>query len=341
MKRMLPKAKKHQISKSKKIMRQRMRRNKQNKDHRRKSRVRNSVHNTKKAVRKLVAPQSLSLQKNPESTLHYFKMVIDTIEKTPMNGLVFFDLSNIETVTVDAIMYLIATLKNIKRITTLRIRCHGNVPLNANAREVFESCGFYKYVKANIPVKNTIGDNIKITRGKDANPYFAGDICDFVCRHNDWSIIKTKSLYRMIIELMTNTTQHAYNKTSIMDSNWYVFAENTDSYISFIFLDTGEGIPNTIRTKGLLEKIKSTLGINDALFVSSALRGELRSATKLEYRGKGLPEIYNRAKSKYITDFSVTSGHAKCMVNENDEIVETNYSDELIGTMLSWKLNKD
>ena len=87
-------------------------------------------------------------------------------------------------------------------------------------------------------------------------------------------------------------------------------------------------------------KIKNALNADDAYFIASALRGEVRSETRLAYRGKGLPEVYNRASSKYIDDFSIISGFGRCDISEDGEIIETKLGDELAGTMLCWKLVK-
>ncbi len=346
LKKLLPKQKRFQIAKSKKIIRLRERRNKQNRLHKRrpakhKRSSANRNYQNNKIISKVIAPTILSLFDNPEDTLHFFAEVRNIIKKLTINNTLYFDLSKIEKVSVDAIMYLIATIKNTKKIKSLNIKCCGNVPANKDAQNIFETCGFYKYVipKSNIDYDNNT-DKIKITRGNIANPELAAEICDFVQTHNNSTRLDTKSLFTMIIELMTNTKQHAYNNNPYIESNWYVFAEEKEEHIDFVFLDTGEGIPNTIRTKGIIEFVKSKFDINDAVFVSSALRGEFRSETKLDYRGKGLPEIYNRVKNNYINDFSIISGFAKCSILPDGEIVEYNFSNEFIGTMLCWKINK-
>lgn len=289
----------------------------------------------------VTAPKIMCIFENSSETLDFFKQVSDIIRRLKYREKLFFDLSNVEVVSVDAIMYLIATIKNTKRIKALQIDCAGNVPSNAEAQRVFETCGFYKYVSPQYNIKySSENDHINITRGHEADPVLAGKICEFVHGHSHCDRLATKSLYTMIMELMTNTKQHAYTNNRYMDNNWYVFVEDTSNYMSFVFLDTGAGIPNTIRTNGIFEKIKSFLNADDAFFIASALRGELRSETKLEYRGKGLPEIYKRVSNGYINEFSIVSGYGKCEIAQNGEIIETKLSSELIGTMLCWKLVK-
>lgn len=255
---------------------------------------------------------------------------------------IFFDLERITHVTVDAIMHLIATIKNTRHIRMLKIDCSGNVPENKDARKIFEESGFYEHVTPLFNFKYlTDRNHINITRGEEADPILAGKICEFVHNHSDADRITTKSLYTMMMELMANTKQHAYTNNTIMKKNWYVFVEDTQTCMRFVFLDTGAGIPNTIRTKSIVEKIKNTFSIDDAYFIASALRGEYRSETKLDYRGKDLPEVYSRACSKYITDFSIISGFGRCDITEAGNITEEKLDNELVGTMLCWKLIKN
>lgn len=287
------------------------------------------------------APTTLSIFDNPTETLAFFKKVNETILSMKYHEKLFFDLTGIESVTVDAIMYLIATIRNTRRIRSLELDCLGNVPRDEKARQVFETSGFYDHVSPQFSYRHSSSNNhINITRGKEADPALAGEICEFVHSHSNANRLDTKSLYTMVMELMTNTKQHAYTNNTIMNKNWYVFVEDMQTCMRFVFLDTGAGIPNTIRTKGFIEKIKNALNTDDAYFIASALRGEVRSETRLDYRGKGLPEVYNRASSKYINDFSIISGFGRCDISEDGEIIETKLGDELPGTMLCWKLVK-
>lgn len=333
-----------QLSKSKKEMKKRRKENiARQKSARRKEEVTLSGYNSSRKYigDSVIAPKVLSVFENSSETLSFFKNVSDKIRLQKYRGRIYFDLSNVVTVTVDAIMYLIATIKNTKRAKALNLEFSGNVPTDNDAKNIFETCGFYNYVSPQYNIQNsTHNKRISITHGREADPVLAGKICEFVHTCSNCDRLITKPLYTLIMELMTNTKQHAYNNNTRMENNWYVFVEDHKSYMYFVFLDTGAGIPNTIRTNGLLEKIKNTLNWDDSYFIASALRGELRSETKLDYRGQGLPEIYVKATSQYINDFSIISGYGKCSVHSTGEINKMQLSSELIGTILSWKIYK-
>ena len=287
----------------------------------------------------VVAPEKFGMMDNIDETLQFFRIVNETLKKLHVNDKIYFDLSKVRTVSADAIMYLIATIRNTKRIRAFKICCSGNAPVDPEARKKFIQSGFYDYVSSTVITYSTYVDHIKIKAGNEASPQVAGEVCDFVHSLTNLSILDTKFLYPMIIELMTNTTQHAYNSISFMENNWYIYVEDRKDSVKFVFLDTGIGIPKTIRTK-FGERIASILSNNDAYFIASSLRGEFRSETRLEYRGKGLPEIYNRINSSGIENFAIVSGQGKCVVDEFGNIVETPLKNILNGTLLSWSLKK-
>ena len=295
---------------------------------------------TRTRTYRIVAPSNLDVINNTNITVDFYKEVIETIRKAGVNSQLFFDLSNIEVISPDAIMYLIAIISNTKRLKMLNINCAGNLPANPNARHEIEKSGFYKYVYT-MSVKQTVqpNKNINITGGKACNPKLIGDICDFVNNSFNSSTIFTKSLYSMILELMTNTCQHAYNGMGMMNEYWYLFVEEKNDSICFVFLDTGAGVPNTIYTN-FAEKIKSLIITSDASYISSALKGVFRTETGKKHRGKGFPEIYQRVKTNFIKDFVIVSGKGKCLVLDDGEIVEINLRSEFEGSLFSWQIKK-
>lgn len=299
-----------------------------------------SYENYKKNEINLSVPRAFSLSESTEETVRFFKEVTDKVSKIKLNGSLFFDLHNVEIVTVDAIMYLIAIVRNMKRINAFRINCSGNMPRNSKARDIIETSGFYKYLVP-VTMKKSIDstDHINITCGNDADSVLIGNICNYIHEHSNYVMSDTKFLYAILVELMTNTKQHAYRNNSIMNNNWYIYVENDEKYIRFMFLDTGSGIPNTIKTD-FLEKVKNHISNSDSFFISSALKGKYRSETNEEHRGKGLPEIYNRVKENKIFDFTIVSGCGKCLINNEGEIEETQLEKDFVGTFFSWNLLK-
>lgn len=287
---------------------------------------------------KVIAPVTFSIINNSKETLVFFDEVFNKIRQSKYHGSIYFDLSMIEIVTVDAIMYLTALIENSRRVSMMNINCFGNVPENREARTIIEASGFFNHVSALYKYSHDKKNQIDIRCGKESDPVLAKGVCDFVHSYGGWDTVGTRPLYKMIVELMTNTRQHAYQKTqSAMNEKWYLFAENCSGYVNFVFLDTGDGIPSTIR-RNFLEMIKNFFNNSDAYFIASALRGEFRTETKLDHRGYGLPEIYQKAKNGFVSDLVIASCQGMCSVDGLGNINEIELSKSLRGTLFCWKL---
>lgn len=299
---------------------------------------------SKSAFKRVVAPSVLSIFEETEDTLSFFDQVKHTISTCEKGNTIYFDLSEIEQISPDAIMYLIAIIKNNKKLRLHGINCVGNLPKNEAARNVFQQVGFLRFVEANISSIKTNTNYMKIETGKKADGELAGAFCRFT-NGSENQTKATKQLYRMLVELMTNTFQHAYNgetigTTSGMISNWYLFAERHDDGVHFVFLDTGEGIPRTV-AKRFLEKVADRFSFNskDADYLMTALTGEYpRSETGQVYRGKGLPGIYEDCKAKKIDNLKIISCKAICTVSEGSVINCANLKPFFEGTLFSWRV---
>lgn len=297
-------------------------------------------------VVKLTAPINLSLIKSKDDTLNFFRTAIHATRVCNEYQSIYFDLKAVELITPDAIMYLIAIINNVKRVQSRHITVLGNLPQNKVAREVIEKSGFYSYVNGpkNKDTSTTLDtlDMVQIKSGKTADSVLIASICDFVCNNSSGNILETKRLYPMLMELMTNTVQHAYNdKEKLMDNRWYIYVENKKDIIEFIFLDTGSGIPATIRLN-FTEKIQSLMlnRENDAKLISSALRGDFRTETRQTNRGKGLPDILADSRSAHISELTVISGKGECCITESYNIKEQKSNIAFKGTLFRWIYSK-
>lgn len=288
---------------------------------------------------KLVAPVELDICNKSNETVSFFGNVIHTIKQCNWEDTLHFDLSAVECISTDAVMYLIAIIKNMRRVRTYRIECKGNMPKNAEARGILEKAGFYSYVES--PAARRLKSDerfMKISVGKDADARLASSFCDFVQAKCDKSILETKRLYSMLIELMTNTHQHAYkaNEQGIMLQNWYVSAYATELGVRCVFLDTGVGIPATVSKKAA-EKMLDLIFTNDAMYLKSALLGDFRSETREGHRGKGIPGIYEDACDYSISNLCIVSGKGKCYV-DGSNIKDEKLNQHFEGTLFSWDI---
>lgn len=288
-----------------------------------------------------LAPREFSVIHNPEGTYEYFLKIIEEIKQRKFKEIFYFDLENVEEISVDAIMYILALMRNIKNKEALKYTFKGNQPVSDKANRLLMESGFFKYVSSNNPHIQTQGDNLQIVTGRKVDNDVAGDVCDFINKQCKTPVSFTDTLYEVIIELMTNTVQHAYNEEKLLTvSQWYIYAGSVEDDIELVFLDTGKGIPQTVNKKAI-EKFGEIFatGKSDADYVVSALKGEWRSQTGENYRGRGLPCVIEYAQNAEVHSMTVVSGKAMVFVNA-DSIEQRELEEKLFGTLYYWKIRK-
>lgn len=288
----------------------------------------------------LLAPENFSIFSNPEKSLSFFSDIETRVRfGSPVN----FEMKSIENLSIDTIMYFLALLKRIKS-SKVTFGIKGSAPSNRKCRDLLDSSGFYKYVNSGRTNKDLshASEVVQITSGQKADNLIAKKICDFAISKLNLKRLEIKKLYIMIMELMTNTKHHAYGtdgKRKFLFTDWYIYVRFTPGKktIRFIFLDTGLGIPFTVKRKGL-EPVRELIGLgpNHAEYISSALKGEFRSRTGESYRGRGLPKIYSYYKQQYINNLTIISNNGYFA-----EIKKDDMSEKLKGTLFYWELSKE
>lgn len=284
------------------------------------------------------APECLSIVNNCEETIDYFNGILDDMTKKHQGRLYFFDISEVKHLTNDALMYILAILFNLKSESNAMYSYSfaGNRPNDLKARRQFHESGFLRYVESADRHIPTTGEKLQIVSGNGADGVVASEIIEFVSKSANIARgdLRLLALYRVLVELMSNTKSHAYKEHVLTIKNWYVFAEKQKDSVKLVFLDTGIGIPATIRKKGLGERIGAKA---DRDLVLAAFTESLRSSTKLSYRGYGLPSTYRICKQSLLKEFTVISGRGKCKIlSDRDELIQLNK--KLKGTIYYWEV---
>ena len=298
-------------------------------------------YNTEKKYYTFHAPLKFSIVNNPEEAVRFFNEIISFISDKRNSGKrLFIDNSKVSELTIDALMYLLAISNNI--ITSFNNRCtfSGNAPQDSNAKKLFEESGFYNFVKRQGGGSLAKSDDtVQIISGESCDTDLAKRLSDFVSSKVNVNTRCCSFLYSMMIELMSNTHRHAYSgNKSVLNPRWYCFAKyNQDKTISFSFMDTGLGIPHTVRKK--FAEHLDLLGIKgEYSYVVSALNGESRTATGEEYRGKGLPKIREFSSAQKIKNLHILTNRANVVVHEKSyesyDIVSP-----LRGTLYFWQVD--
>lgn len=284
------------------------------------------------------APINFSLINNAEVVTEFFCEVRQYLlgkknKKTQM----FFDLSKIENVTIDAIIYLLAMIKNLQRLGLAKYRFVGNLPQKESVREQFTESGFLDFVKSRICTIESNSNKIAIRTGQKNDSIVLKEICDFIIEKTGCSRLATKGLYVIMAEMMYNTSEHAYISRSYSMKNWYVFVEYAQERVKITFMDTGDSIPKTMRKKWQ----ETFLRAPDDKMIISALNGECRSRTRLDNRNNGLPTIKANAEAHKIENLHILSNRAICVLCDKDGKFSYNTREQkkaIMGTLYYWEI---
>lgn len=294
-----------------------------------------NIQRRKKSV--FDAQSNLSIVHNPVDTINFFAKIMNSIG----SGMpTYIDVSNVTMITIDALLYLLAIIDKMK-FKKIPIHIHGNLPTDPAANEIFVKSGFLKYVKSNSPSIASSDDCVQIYDGNDADPQIAKKLCLFAMDKLNMDRNSTKGLFVIVMEIVSNTKHHAYSAIANLPK-WYAYAwyNKNDSEISFAIMDTGLGIPSTIR-KNWAEKVSELirkiplLKSRDSALLRSVLKGDFRTQTQEKYRGKGIPEIQSYCTNKYIIDLTIVSNTGYVSIDNNKEI---EFTTPLCGTLFSWRM---
>ena len=310
--------------------------------------------NKKKQIDKVfTAPEVFSIIKNPSGTISFFNEIINVVQHIKKMRKHYskeriwtyrIDMKNIKLISSDALMYLLTIIQNTRGKRMLPINWNGNFPEDQEVKEYLKRSGFLRYMKTSSENIVQVDDNIQIKYGEGFN-YIQNNIENDIRKEIiDFSCIKLKKdkreinyLMTILTEMITNIIDHAYQKKDMFRHEWYIFVENKEDKITYIFMDNGLGIPNTIR-KNIFEKIVETFNAeNEYKYIETALSGiQKRSETGKRERGNGLPSIYEQYLNKKIENFVIISNKAYYSEKEKYDL-----SEELNGTVFYWEIKKE
>lgn len=257
-------------------------------------------------------PRIFSISENTDESLNVFNDIYTHIS----NGhKLFLDMGKIDIVTSDALLYILSIFDYF-RLSKVPTNIKGNFPLNNQVKEFLVQSHFFDYVKSDITVPKHDEHILHIESGMKVSGSIVKDVVQFALKHLGQNISpKSRAIYRIIIEMMGNTVEHAYRNEN-ESSKWYLMArhDKNDGKVKFAFLDGGFGVPTTIRKNfpervfELFSKMTGTSS-DDSRLLLSALNGNFRTKTGKKYRGKGLPNIYMSYNDKFIDNLRIISNY--------------------------------
>lgn len=292
-----------------------------------------------KRIKKFIVPRFFSIEIDRNSTLSFFNGIFDFLRENADafdKDDMFIDSSMVELVSDTALMYLFAIISDAR---SAKFIIGGNHPKNKNALKLYKQYGFDKVIDYHIFTKPYVDKDLDliIARGDSVSAKTVAMICSFV---NEKLSIPISDLYASLIEMMGNTKEHAYAVDEKLDKKWQLVVKNTISGINLFFLDTGRGIPGTVKkTKSEIIRKLIPIGYNlkDSHLLKSAFDGKFRTRTNLPYRGNGLPQIYKLISNNNIKIARVFTGKTECIISETKPGFH-DYNSEFYGTLYEMQL---
>lgn len=298
-----------------------------------------------------IVPQLFSIKDNPSETVKFFNDIIKLIKcdlskiiNKDEHHVIFIDMSEVKKITGDALMYLLTIIRNTRGIKDLKIKWIGNFPNNENLKAFLAESGFLHYMSTNAVNLKKSTDKYRIQTGTrfecaySKNVDVRKEICDFTMQKANIEKKDIKFLFNILTEIITNI-EHAYdsNNRSIFIPSWYIMVENEEDRIKYTFMDNGFGIPTTVKKK-TMEEILKILNIDkEYKYIVSALNGDFkRSETEQPERSTGLPDLYEKLKTKKISNLRIISNYAYYNENKSYDMDE-----DIEGTIIYWEIIKE
>jgi anti-sigma regulatory factor (Ser/Thr protein kinase) len=313
----------------------RFNRRRQDKEFRRKNR-RGNYHSYIPPI-SIEVPTNFSFLSNTEESIRFF----DNLNQKVGMGYkkILIDLSNIEKITIEVLLYIISLDKKYKK-ESLNVVLNIILPKGRKLNSTIATSGITQYFLSD---KKHISLNeetiFPITDGemypnKDDSE-ICGEAVDFAKKH--LGDIESKNpkfmeLYNALVELMQNTFDHAYKKNAII-SNWYLYAKKVDKGIAFYFFDNGLGIITTARKK-FIDKFN----IGQKSILESILNGDFRTRTNLPHRGQGFIDIKKLLDSDSVGLQMILTNKVRYFKNEDTHIPLDNLKNNFQGTLVVWLL---
>ncbi|MGA6301004.1 hypothetical protein [Enterobacter ludwigii] len=269
--------------------------------------------NNKSRPHKIIAPACIDLSKPKHHAL--LVKFVDDIKKYAKKGVsnrvaqVLLCFRETKIITASGGLWLLANLESLRTVypyvkyTVTRppaTRLHDNdknrypvVDAVMNWIGIYTALGFEKREMRELPMVNCW----EVARGSQVASKQVGELLEKVTEKIGHNL---QPLYRPLVEAMSNSVEHAYRADLYPNAQphtkWWCFAAIMNNRLLTLVCDLGLGISKTIpktQSKKFFVNIIEYIGHSlntDSDFIRASLQLK-KSATKLDYRGKGGPDL--------------------------------------------------
>ena len=228
-------------------------------------------------------------------------------------------------------------LSVMEELANLGVLFKGIKPKNKEARSVLEKSGFFKFVKGKVDSSNLSSKNTILRTGDSNTSYneLANEIINSM--ETVWGNKgRSPSVYSCVFEMMRNSCDHAFKHNYQIKWHFALSHSENENLVKFSFVDNGKGVIKTFRN-GILKKFVNLFEDNSDI-LDSAFKNGIKSRTGLNWRGKGLPTIFEHYEENYLKSLVVISNDVYI---DFDRKISRILSNEFSGTYYYWKVDRD
>ena len=271
----------------------------------------------------LPAPKALKLFDEPDETLEYCNKLMTYLTRPGTR--VFLDLDGVQDFTTDALLLIRTVMDSPSRARQTQVR--GNLPSDPSVAAEFKASGFFAgFAKPPADLPEAKGMMLK----KSSDMVYskvAAELVDFSMKHGAVEKKCANACSQNLVELMTNTHNHAGNRRRVRRSR------------NFNFIDLGVGILSSAPARNLLQKTGvSLLSYGRARLLIDVFRGTVGSATGKPGRGLGLPRMKKDAENGQLLNLQVLTAD---VVGSIDDLNFRSTRRPLRGTAFHWRTSHE
>jgi hypothetical protein len=270
----------------------------------------------------IVAPQMFSIVSNPNRMAQF----LSTLRAKAATNPIFVDLGDVNAVLPDGVGAFVSVLDSI---ASSQIR--GNQPNRALARDRLHRFGFFDHVKGVPSLVPQQGGIWRKDHGRKVNPRLAGEFSRFATKISGRSLVSLKPSVSTLVELTANTFAHADPKEEGAITWWAgVYFDHLRDRVCFTVIDNGVGV---LKSRGIWELLRTAVLSEQAAFLEDILEGRVKSKTRKEHRGLGLPGTLAHWKAGRFKELVVIANEAFYSATHGRARLQPAFN----GTMIYWE----
>ncbi|MCP4501668.1 MAG: hypothetical protein GY822_17045 [Deltaproteobacteria bacterium] len=278
----------------------------------------------------------------------YRSMLIQMIEKIKVELLikrrsVVLDFTSTSKIHVDGMILLFSEVSRLKKFADSPVKIGIKMPKRGKTNQVLRQIGMYQLL--GIAGGRMPRDKDVVSWNATSDSTAVGEKFETILQGVKTENEATDGLYISTTESMTNAMNHAYISPRITSDNhghlhrWWMFSQVRNGELTVVFCDLGIGIPASLREKRptFIKKLVATaMNEVESCIIESATKPSA-TRTRLEHRGKGLPEMIKHLDRHKKASLRILSNMGS-FYRSAGQTKKRDYNESIGGTLLIWTI---